>query len=135
SEVGARSAQAERGRSRRLPRDRGGASNSRADAGPARPGRNRPSAGRRPRASMGGDPATGLGGSAARLSTFIDSNILVRHLTGDPPDQAEHATELLRSGDSLIVIDLVVAEVVYVLESVYEITRERLAELVRAVIG
>lgn len=76
-----------------------------------------------------------MGGSAARLSAFVDSNILVRHLTGDPPEQAAHATEFLRGGESLIVVDLVVAEVVYVLESVYEVKRERVAELVRAVIG
>jgi predicted nucleic acid-binding protein len=76
-----------------------------------------------------------VGGSAARLSSFIDSNVLVRHLTGDPPDQGEHATEFLRGGESLIVVDLVVAEVVYVLESVYEVERERVAELVRAVVG
>jgi predicted nucleic-acid-binding protein len=35
----------------------------------------------------------------------------------------------------LIVVDLVVAEVVYVLESVYEVERERVAELVRAILG
>jgi len=32
-------------------------------------------------------------------------------------------------------IDLVVAEVVYVLESVYEVDRQRVAELVRAIVG
>ncbi len=84
---------------------------------------------------MGRDPAAGVGSSAARLSAVVDSNILVRHLTGDPPDQAKRATEFLRSSDGLILVDLVVAEVVYVLESVYEVERERVAELVRAVIG
>jgi predicted nucleic acid-binding protein len=69
------------------------------------------------------------------LSAFVDSNILVRHLTGDPPDQARHATTFLRSGQELVLVDLVVAEVVYVLESVYDVERERVAELLRAVIG
>jgi predicted nucleic acid-binding protein len=69
------------------------------------------------------------------LSAFVDSNILVRHLTGDPPDQAQRATEFLRRGENLVVVDLVVAEVVYVLESVYELDRERVAELVRAIVG
>ena len=76
-----------------------------------------------------------MGGAVARLSAFIDSNVLVRHLTGDPPDQARRATALLRVGDSLILVDLVVAEVVYVLESVYEVERERVSELVRAILG
>jgi predicted nucleic acid-binding protein len=84
---------------------------------------------------MGGDSAAGVGGSAARLSAFVDSNVLVRHLTGDPPDQAKRATAFLRGGESLILVDLVAAEVVYVLESVYEVERERVAELVRAIVG
>jgi predicted nucleic acid-binding protein len=74
-----------------------------------------------------------VGGPAPRLSAFVDSNVLVRHLTGDPPDQAREATDFLRSG-ALILVDLVAAEVVYVLESVYDVERERVAELVRAVL-
>lgn len=74
-------------------------------------------------------------GSAARLNAFVDSNVLVRHLTGDPPEQASRATQFLRAGDGLILVDLVVAEVVYVLESVYEVERERVAELVRAILA
>jgi predicted nucleic-acid-binding protein len=69
------------------------------------------------------------------LSAFVDSNILVRHLTGDPPDQSRRATAFLSSGQNLGLVDLVVAEVVYVLESVYEVERERVAELLRAAIG
>jgi len=69
------------------------------------------------------------------LTSFVDSNVLVRHLTGDPPGQAKRATEFLRTGDNLILVDLVVAEVVYVLESVYEVGRARVAELVRSIVG
>jgi predicted nucleic-acid-binding protein len=69
------------------------------------------------------------------LSSFVDSYILVRHLTGDPPDQARRATAFLQFGQNLVLVDLVVAEVVYVLESVYEVERERVAELLRAAIG
>jgi predicted nucleic acid-binding protein len=76
-----------------------------------------------------------MGGSAPRVNAFVDSNILVRHLTGDPPEQATRATEFLRGAETLILVDLVVAEVVYVLESVYEVERVRVAELVRAILG
>ena len=69
------------------------------------------------------------------MSAFVDSNLLVRHLTGDPPDQARRATAYLRSEQQLVLVDLIVAEVVYVLESVYAVERERVAELLRAVIG
>jgi len=69
------------------------------------------------------------------VSAFLDTNILIRHLTGDPPEQAARATKFLTEADELLLADLVVAEVVYVLESFYEVPRQRVAELVRAVIA
>ena len=69
------------------------------------------------------------------MSAFVDTNILVRHLTGDPPEQAARATRFLAAADELLLADLVVAEVVYVLESFYEVPRQRVAELVRAIIA
>ncbi len=71
----------------------------------------------------------------AGLTAFLDTNVLIRHLTGDPPAQARRATALLAEANELLVPDLIVAEVVFVLESFYEVERERVAELVRAVIG
>ena len=69
------------------------------------------------------------------MSAFVDTNILVRHLTGDPPEQAARATKFLAAADELLLADLVVAEVVYVLESFYQVPRERVAELARAIIA
>jgi predicted nucleic-acid-binding protein len=69
------------------------------------------------------------------LRAFVDTNILVRHLTGDPPRQARRATAFLDEADELLLADLVAAEVVYVLESFYEVERPRVAELLRAIIG
>lgn len=69
------------------------------------------------------------------MSAFVDGNVLVRHLTGDPPAQARRATAFLREADELLLPDLIVAEVVYVLESFYEVERTRVAELIRAIIG
>jgi len=69
------------------------------------------------------------------VSAFVDTNILIRHLTGDPPEQAARATRFLTDADELLLADLVVAEVVYMLESFYEVPRERVAELVRAIIA
>jgi predicted nucleic-acid-binding protein len=60
--------------------------------------------------------------------------VLIRHLTGDPPEQARRASTYLERADELLLPDLIVAEVVYVLESFYEIARVRVAELVRAII-
>jgi predicted nucleic acid-binding protein len=69
------------------------------------------------------------------VSAFIDTNVLIRHLTGDPPEQAARVTRLLSRADQLLLPDLVVAEVVYVLESVYEVPRPRVAELARAIVA
>jgi predicted nucleic acid-binding protein len=74
-------------------------------------------------------------GRPIALSAFIDANVLVRHLTGDPPDMAARATAALAGDDELLLADLVVAECVYVLESFYEVERERVAELMRAAIA
>jgi predicted nucleic acid-binding protein len=69
------------------------------------------------------------------VSAFVDTNILIRHLTGDPPDQTARATRFLTTADELLLADLVVAEVVDVLESFYEAPRARVAELVRAIVA
>ena len=69
------------------------------------------------------------------MSAFVDTNVLTRHLTGEPPGQAAQVTRLLSQAGQLLLPDLIVAEVVYVLESFYEVPRPRVAELVRAIIA
>jgi predicted nucleic acid-binding protein len=69
------------------------------------------------------------------VSAFVDTNVLVRHLTGDPPEQAARATRLLAQTEQLLLADLIVAEIVCVLESFYEVPRTRVAELARAIIA
>jgi predicted nucleic-acid-binding protein len=48
---------------------------------------------------------------------------------------ARRATRFLASASDLVLIDLVVAECVYVLESFYEVERSRVAELMRAALA
>ena len=69
------------------------------------------------------------------MRAFLDTNVLIRHLTGDPPGMAERATAALSSAEQLLLADLVLAECVYVLESFYEVERARVAELMRAAIA
>jgi predicted nucleic-acid-binding protein len=69
------------------------------------------------------------------LSAFLDTNVLIRHLTGDPPEMASRATAALGREEQLLLADLVLAECVYVLESYYEVERTRVAELMRAAIS
>jgi predicted nucleic-acid-binding protein len=69
------------------------------------------------------------------VSAFFDTNILIRHLTGDPPDLAARATRFLQEADELLLPDLILAEVVYVLESFYEVPRDRVAEIARTILA
>ncbi len=68
------------------------------------------------------------------MTALLDTNVLVRHLTGDPPDLAARATAYLSTAEALILPDLILAEVVYVLESVYEVPRSQIAESARSMI-
>jgi predicted nucleic acid-binding protein len=69
------------------------------------------------------------------VTAFVDSNVLIRLLTGDPPDMARRATALIRDSDELLLPDLILAEIIYVLESFYEVARHEVARLARAVVG
>lgn len=66
---------------------------------------------------------------------IVDTNVWIRHLTGDPPRQAEIATEFLATARHLHLPDVVLAECVHVLESVYDVERWRIAEMMRSALG
>lgn len=69
------------------------------------------------------------------MSAFVDTNVFVRHLTGDPPDQAAAASRYLAAADGLVLADLILAEVAYVLESIYRAPRAQVALSLRAILG
>jgi predicted nucleic acid-binding protein len=69
------------------------------------------------------------------VSAFVDTNVLIRHLTGDPPDLAARATALLASSTELLLADSIVAETVYVLESYYKVPRQLVTEAIRSLLA
>lgn len=69
------------------------------------------------------------------MTAFVDTNVLIRHLTGDPPAQARRATRYLEAADELLLPDLIAAEVLYVLESYYDVPRAQVAETLRAILA
>jgi predicted nucleic acid-binding protein len=69
------------------------------------------------------------------VTAFVDTNVLIRHLTGDPPAQATRATRYLQGADELLLPDLILAEVAYVLESFYETPRAQVAATLRSVLA
>ena len=69
------------------------------------------------------------------MTAFLDTNVLVRHLTGDPPEPAARATAYLSRAEALLLPDLILAEAAYVLESFYEAPRAQVAEALRAALA
>ena len=69
------------------------------------------------------------------MTAFVDTNVLIRHLTGVPPEMASRATRYLETADELLLPDLMFAEVAYVLESFYETPRAQAATTLRAVLA
>lgn len=67
---------------------------------------------------------------------LVDTNVLVRFFTGDPPDLAAKARGLLARADigevQLLVLPVVVAETFFTLESFYEIDRKLVASKLSA---
>ena len=58
------------------------------------------------------------------MSALLDTSIIVRYLTGDPPDLAEEAARIIDKQANLQITDVVLAETAYVLSSIYRIPRE-----------
>lgn len=69
------------------------------------------------------------------MSAFVDTNILVRHLTADPPELAQQATAFLADATELYLADLIVAETIYVLESFYNAPRDQIATVMRSLLS
>lgn len=69
------------------------------------------------------------------MSAFVDTNIIVRHLTGDPPAMATRATAYLTMASELFLADLIVAETIYVLESFYKTPRDQVATSMRSLVA
>ncbi len=70
---------------------------------------------------------------------FIDTNLFLRYLTDDIPHQAEAVERLLRraaQGEIVLVTNsIVMAEIVWVLETVYHLPRRSIAERVLAILN
>ncbi len=68
---------------------------------------------------------------------ILDTNILVRYFTGEPEDQARRAAIFLSSAapQDLLLVDLVAAELVFVLQSVYRQPRAAVTRLLLAVLA
>lgn len=69
------------------------------------------------------------------MSVVLDTNVIVRHLTQEPADQGAAASRFLAQADALVLTDVIAAETVHVLESVYRAPRDTIATAMRALLA
>ena len=69
------------------------------------------------------------------MIAFLDSNVVVHHLTQSPSHLGARATALLRDATRLLLTDVVIAEVVFVLERALKVTRPRVADIVQSLLA
>ena len=69
------------------------------------------------------------------MRAFVDTSILIRYLTGDPPEMLDAARQIVDEVESVALTDVVLAETAFVLLSVYGVPRsaivDSLVELIR----
>ena len=69
---------------------------------------------------------------------FVDTSLFIRYLTNDDPAKAERVEQLLREAAAgtvrLVTAEMVIAEVVWVLESSYGLKSAQVAPLIRAIL-
>jgi uncharacterized protein len=71
--------------------------------------------------------------------SFLDANIFIRYLTNDDPVKADRVEKLLdlaaRGKEQLMTTEMVIAEVVWVLESFYKLKNSTIGPMVKAILA
>lgn len=72
-------------------------------------------------------------------SCFVDTNLFIRYLTNDDPAKADKVEKLLDDAaagkQKLVTTEMVMAEIVWVLESGYSLKNSDIAPLVRGILA
>ena len=63
----------------------------------------------------------------------IDTNVLIRYITGDNDTQLEKATRLIESAEPKLINSIVLVELSWVLSSVYKLPRDAIAQTLRQI--
>ena len=70
---------------------------------------------------------------------FIDTNLFIRYFTNDDLQKADRVDRLLTQAANgkieLVTAEIVLAEVVWVLESYYKLEKARIAEMLKAILS
>jgi predicted nucleic acid-binding protein len=70
---------------------------------------------------------------------FVDTNLFIRYLTNDDPDKANKVEDLLNQAAAgkirLVTAEIVLAEIVWVLESYYGLKKDQISSMVKAILA
>jgi len=69
------------------------------------------------------------------MTTVLDTNIVIRHLTQQPTGAGKAASHFLASTEALLLTDVIATEIVQVLGSVHQTPRETIARALRALLA
>jgi predicted nucleic acid-binding protein len=68
------------------------------------------------------------------VTVFVDPSILVSHLIGEPDHLARASTAWIADGELMLVSDLVLAETIRLLETVFDVDRHLIATATRSLL-
>ena len=72
-------------------------------------------------------------------SCFVDTNLFIRYLTNDDKQKADKVEKLLNEASSgklkLITTEMVIAEIIWVLESSYDLTPGDITPMIRGILA
>jgi predicted nucleic-acid-binding protein len=63
------------------------------------------------------------------MPRFVETSVLIRYLTADPPEMAQRSARLIETDDELCVTDTILVETAHVLRRLYGVAREDVADL------
>lgn len=69
-----------------------------------------------------------------RESAFLDTNVIVRHLVGEPAEQAAEASRIIEEVENLQISGVALTETAFVLRSVYQVSRETIVDRLMALV-
>ena len=62
------------------------------------------------------------------MSVFLDTNVIIRYLTGDDLSMTERATQIIEEVDDLTITEGILGETAFVLTSVYGMSRQQVVD-------
>ena len=65
---------------------------------------------------------------------FLDTNVIVRHLVGEPAELAAEATRIIEEVENLQVSSVALTETAFVMRSVYHVSRETVVDRLMALV-